>query len=52
MDVSRSTEIRVGIVSILSIALLIGGIMLGKGVSFDPSRKQITIRAELSLIHI
>ena len=48
MDVSRSTEIRVGIVSILSIALLIGGIMLGKGVSFDPSRKQITIRAESS----
>ncbi|MBU3678830.1 MAG: MCE family protein [Candidatus Kapabacteria bacterium] len=48
MDVARSTEIRVGIVSILSIALLIGGIMLGKGVSFDPSRKQITIRAESS----
>jgi phospholipid/cholesterol/gamma-HCH transport system substrate-binding protein len=48
LDVARSTEIRVGIVSILSIALLIGGIMLGKGVSFDPSRKQITIRAESS----
>ena len=41
MDVTRSTEIRVGIVSILSIALLIGGIMLGKGISLDPSLKQI-----------
>lgn len=48
MDVTRSTEIRVGIVSILSIALLIGGIMLGKGISFDPSLKQIRIRATSS----
>lgn len=45
MDVTRSTEIRVGIVSILSIALLIGGIMLGKGISFNPSNKQIKIRS-------
>ncbi|MFM8770493.1 MAG: MlaD family protein [Candidatus Kapaibacterium sp.] len=42
---TRSTEIRVGIVSILSIALLIGGIMLGKGISFNPSNKQIKIRS-------
>lgn len=48
MDVTRSTEIRVGIVSILSIALLIGGIMLGKGISLDPSLKQIRIRAASS----
>lgn len=48
MDVTRSTEIRVGIVSILSIALLIGGIMLGKGISLDPSLKQIKIRAASS----
>lgn len=45
MDVTRSTEIRVGIVSILSIALLIGGIMLGKGISFNPSNKLIKIRS-------
>ncbi len=45
MDVTRSTEIRVGIVSILSIALLIGGIMLGKGISFNPSNRQIKIRS-------
>lgn len=45
MDVTRSTEIRVGIVSILSIALLIGGIMLGKGISLNPSNKQIKIRS-------
>jgi len=43
--VTRSTEIRVGIVSILSIALLIGGIMLGKGISLNPSNKQIKIRS-------
>ena len=48
MDVTRSTEIRVGIVSILSIALLIGGIMLGKGISLDPSLKQIRIRSASS----
>lgn len=48
MDVTRSTEIRVGIVSILAIVLLIGGIMIGKGISFDPSRKQIKIRVESS----
>ncbi|MBU3679168.1 MAG: MCE family protein [Candidatus Kapabacteria bacterium] len=42
---TRSTEIRVGIVSILSIALLIGGIMLGKGISLNPSNKQIKIRS-------
>lgn len=45
MDVTRSTEIRVGIVSILSIALLIGGIMLGKGISLNPSNKLIKIRS-------
>mgnify|MGYP001627185536 CR=1 FL=1 len=48
MDVSRSTEIRVGLVSIVSIALLVAGIMLGKGISFSPSTKQISIRLATS----
>lgn len=44
MDVSRSTEIRVGIVSVISIALLVIGIMLGKGISFSPTQKSVAVR--------
>lgn len=48
MDVSRSTEIRVGLVSIISLALLVGGIMLGKGISFGPNTRTIAIRLATS----
>ena len=48
MDVSRSTEIRVGIVSVISIALLVIGIMLGKGISFSPTQKSVAIRLATS----
>ena len=48
MDVSRSTEIRVGIVSVISIALLVVGIMLGKGISFSPTQKSVAIRLATS----
>lgn len=42
--VSRSTEIRVGLVSIASILILIVGIMIGKGVSFSPGMRTLAIR--------
>ncbi|MBC8124611.1 MAG: MCE family protein [Candidatus Kapabacteria bacterium] len=48
MNISRSTEIRVGLVSIVSIALLIGGIMLGKGLSLDPSKRTLKVRLAAS----
>lgn len=48
MDVSRKTEIRVGLVSIVSLALLVGGIMLGKGLSLDPNTQTLLIRFSTS----
>ncbi len=48
MEVPRSTEIKVGLVSIVGIMLLIGGIMLGKGVSFSVTKKVVKIRLENS----
>jgi len=48
LNISRSTEIRVGLVSIISIALLIGGIMLGKGLSLDPSKRTLKVRLATS----
>ncbi|MCX6141070.1 MAG: MlaD family protein [Candidatus Kapabacteria bacterium] len=48
MNVSRTTEIRVGLVSIVSIALLIGGIMLGKGLSLGPNNRVIMVRLATS----
>ncbi|MDZ4744954.1 MAG: MlaD family protein [bacterium] len=48
MEVSRSTEIKVGLVSIVGIVLLIGGIMLGKGISFSVTTKIVKIRMENS----
>jgi phospholipid/cholesterol/gamma-HCH transport system substrate-binding protein len=44
VEVSRSTEIKVGLVSIVGIALLIGGIMLGKGISFSVTTQVVKIR--------
>jgi ABC-type transporter Mla subunit MlaD len=43
MDVSRSTEIKVGIVSLFALLLLIGGIMIGKGVNLSPNKATINI---------
>ncbi|MBK6290963.1 MAG: MCE family protein [Ignavibacteria bacterium] len=48
LNVSRSTEIRVGLVSLVSIAVLIGGIMIGKGISFSPNKRTISIRLATS----
>lgn len=44
MDVSRKTEIRVGIVSISAILLLLIGIMLGKGISWSTNQHEIHVR--------
>jgi phospholipid/cholesterol/gamma-HCH transport system substrate-binding protein len=43
MESSRSTELRVGIVSVLALALLIAGIMLGKGLSFSDPTNHVVI---------
>lgn len=48
LNVSRSTEIRVGLVSLVSIAVLIGGIMIGKGINFSPNKRTISIRLATS----
>lgn len=44
MDVSRKTEIRVGIVSISAILILLIGIMLGKGISWSTNQHEIHFR--------
>lgn len=44
MDVSRKTEIRVGIVSISAILLLFIGIMLGKGISWSTNQHEVRFR--------
>lgn len=48
MDVSRKTEIRVGLVSIGAIVLLIAGIMLGKGLSLSTNLHQLRFRLPTS----
>lgn len=48
MDVSRKTEIRVGLVSIGAIVLLLAGIMLGKGLSLSTNLHQIRFRMATS----
>jgi phospholipid/cholesterol/gamma-HCH transport system substrate-binding protein len=44
MHHNRSTEIKVGLVSIAAIGLLIAGILLGKGVSIPGTQNQIVVR--------
>lgn len=44
MDTSRSTEIRVGLVTVVAFALLIGGILLGEGMQLGPTGTQLRIR--------
>lgn len=48
MDITRSTEIKVGVVSIAAIALLVLGIMMGQGFSFSPNRQLVKIRLDVS----
>jgi len=43
MEVSRRTEIKVGIVSLVALLLLIGGIIIGKGVNLSPNKAVINI---------
>ncbi|MEY2719791.1 MAG: hypothetical protein RLZZ273_1157 [Bacteroidota bacterium] len=44
MDVSRKTEIRVGIVSISAILILVIGIMLGEGLSWSSNMYQVRFK--------
>jgi len=48
MQTNRSTEIKVGLVSILAITLLIAGIMLAKGISFSGISNQVIVRLAAS----
>lgn len=43
MEVSRSTEIKVGIVSLVAILLLVGGIMIGRGVNLSVNKQVINV---------
>ncbi|MBU3741627.1 MAG: MCE family protein [Candidatus Kapabacteria bacterium] len=43
MEVTRSTEIKVGLVSLAAILLLIGGIMIGKGINLSPNKAIVNI---------
>lgn len=43
MEVTRSTEIKVGIVSLVAILLLIGGIMIGRGVNLSVNKQTINV---------
>lgn len=43
MEVTRSTEIKVGIVSLAALLLLIGGIMIGKGINLSPNKALVNI---------
>jgi phospholipid/cholesterol/gamma-HCH transport system substrate-binding protein len=43
MEVTRSTEIKVGIVSLLAILLLVGGIMIGRGVNLSVNKQVINV---------
>lgn len=48
MEEARKTEIRVGIVSLIAVAVLIVGILLGQGFSFSPNKQTIKIRLATS----
>jgi len=48
VEVSRSTEIKVGLVTIIGLALLIFGIMLGKGMSIGGAERNLLIRLPVS----
>ena len=44
MNVSRSTEIKVGVVSLAAIVIFVLGIILGEGITFTPTGDAIRIR--------
>jgi len=48
MDSSRKTEVVVGLVSLLGTLLLIAGILIGEGFTYDPSKKVILLRLDHS----
>ncbi|MBS1561754.1 MAG: MCE family protein [Bacteroidetes bacterium] len=48
MEVSRSTEIKVGIVTLAALLLALGGFMVGKGISFSPNEKIVMFRLPTS----
>lgn len=48
MDEARRTEIRVGIVSLVAVAVLIVGILLGQGISLSPNNQLLKIRLKNS----
>ncbi len=48
MEVSRSTEIKVGIVTLAALLLALGGFMVGRGISFSPNEKVVMFRLPTS----
>lgn len=48
MEVSRSTEIKVGLVTLAALLLALGGFIVGKGISFSPNEKVIMFRLPAS----
>jgi len=48
MDVSRKTEIKVGIVTLAALLLALGGFIVGKGISFSPNEKLVMFRLPTS----
>jgi ABC-type transporter Mla subunit MlaD len=48
MDSNKRTEVVVGLVSLVGALLLIGGILIGEGFSYDPSRKTVMLRLDHS----
>jgi phospholipid/cholesterol/gamma-HCH transport system substrate-binding protein len=48
MEVSRSTEIKVGIVTLAALLLALGGFIVGRGISFSPNEKVVMFRLPTS----
>jgi len=48
MEVSRKTEIKVGIVTLAALLLALGGFIVGKGISFSPNEKLVMFRLPTS----
>lgn len=48
MEVSRSTEIKVGIVTLAALLLALGGFIVGRGISFSPNEKIVMFRLPTS----
>lgn len=48
MEVSRNTEIKVGIVTLAALLLALGGFIVGKGISFSPNEKLVMFRLPTS----